>query len=96
MATITATENPMSVVAADTNDNILMFEENELIGSPLATAFITVVTGTFKFNVGGLATQANAASYTVGDVVPPIPFKPGVGFHFKANAISDAFKVSAI
>lgn len=38
-------------------------------------AFITVVTGTFKFNSGGPCTETNA-SFTE-EIVPPIPFING-------------------
>lgn len=63
--------------AADGADHEIVFhtEFNQLMEARQA-AFIKIVSGTFKFNVGGSTTESNA-SFTSSDTVPPIPFING-------------------
>lgn len=64
--------------AADSIDHEIQWhtEFNLLLGANTQVAFIKVVSGTFKFNVGGPTTETNA-SYTSSDTVQPIPFING-------------------
>lgn len=64
--------------AADSTDHEIQFhtEFNPILGAYTQIAFIKVVSGTFKFNVGGPTTESNA-SYTSSDTVEPIPFMNG-------------------
>lgn len=64
---------------ADGIDHEIQFhtEFNSLLGAATQVAFIKVVTGTFKFNIGGPTSESNA-SFTSSDTVQPIPFINGV------------------
>lgn len=57
-------------------------------------AFITVITGTFKFNVGGPCSESNA-TYT-DEKVEPIPFINGVrNIHYQCTS-AGTFRISFI
>lgn len=56
-------------------------------------AYITVISGTFKFNVGGSCTETNA-SFT--SAVPPIPFVNGSQNIFYQATTGGTFTISFI
>lgn len=89
---------PQAITAtADGTDHELLFsaEFNSLFGST-QVAFINVVAGTFKFNVGGPTTETNA-SYTSTDLVQPIPFQNGGVLSFRYRCTSaGSFSISVI
>lgn len=68
-------------------------EFNELLGTN-QTAFITVITGVFKFNVGGPCTETNA-TYT-DEKVEPLPFINGVQNIFYQATTGGTFRISFI
>lgn len=98
MATKKSTANPGFVLTVDTNVNYITIEDADakLLSAGVALAFVVVTVGTFKFNGAGAADDADATTFTVGDVIPPIPFNPAVGLSYKATTIGDTFKVSFV
>lgn len=56
-------------------------------------AFISVVSGTFKFNVVGDCSETNA-TYTSSDRVPPIPFVNGSQNIFYQATVGGTFTIS--
>lgn len=79
---------------ADGNSHEIQFatEFNNLCGS-VQVAFITVVSGTFKFNVGGPCSESGA-TYTSSDKVEPIPFINGGQNIFYQATVGGTFRVS--
>lgn len=78
MADIISAIPQMITAGADGNSHEIQFDGGEfdtLLGS-LSVAFITVISGTFKFNVGGPCSESNA-TYTA-EKVEPLPFINGV------------------
>lgn len=77
---------PQLITAAADGDHEIQFsaEFNQSLRED-QIAFITVVTGTFKFNSGGPCTETNA-TFTA-ERVPPIPFINGVrNIHYEATS----------
>lgn len=68
-------------------------EFNTLLGET-QIAFIKVVTGTFKFNVGGPCSETNA-TYT-DEQVQPLPFINGVQNIFYQATTGGTFSISFI
>lgn len=97
MANITVSKNPFKVVAADTNENILVLPSSilrKLLGGPTTTLFIEVVNGTFRFSVGqAIEASADEPQYTVGAKFP-VTVSDLSRLRFKANAASDAFNLT--
>ena len=97
MANINVTKNPYKVVAADTNENILVLPTSllrKLLGGPVTVLFIEVVTGTFRFSVGqAIESSADEPTYTTGAKFP-VTVADASKLRFKANAASDAFNIS--
>lgn len=89
---------PQTITAtADGTDHELLFsaEFNQMLGAT-QIAFITVISGTFKFNVGGPTTETNA-SYTSSDLVEPIPFQNGGALSLRYQSTSaGSFRISII
>lgn len=89
---------PQTISAtADGTDHELLFsaEFNPLFGS-VQTAFIKIVAGTFKFNVGGPITETNA-SFTSADTIQPIPFQNGGALSLRYQCTSaGSFSISVI
>ncbi len=98
MAKNTILSNPVTVTASDTTSTELQFTQSQIIPLELKNvnlAFIKVTVGTFQFNVGS-DVVSTSASYTVGDVVPPIQFTNGAkNIFYKATTISDKFQIVA-
>lgn len=80
---------------ADGNSHEIQFsaEFNTLLGVT-QMAFITVISGTFKFNVGGPCTETNAV-YTA-ERVEPFPFVNGSQNIFYQATTGGTFRVSFI
>lgn len=91
MATITVSNIPELITAADANDNDLLFSSRSGITNPLVV-FIEIVSGTFKFNVGAVA-SLSSATYIAEDKVM-ITIGPGVKLNFKAANAAESFKIS--
>lgn len=68
-------------------------EFNAFMGST-QIAYITVVSGTFKFNVGGSCTETNA-TYTA-EKVEPLPFVNGSQNIFYQATTGGTFKISFV
>lgn len=66
-------------------------EFNNLLGNK-QVAFITVVSGTFKFNVGGDCSETNA-TYTA-EKVEPLPFMNGTKNIFYQATTGGTFRIS--
>lgn len=81
--------------AADGNSHEIQFdpEFNQTLGVT-QMAFITVISGTFKFNVGGPCTETNA-TYTA-EKVEPFPFVNGSRNIFYQATTAGTFRVSFI
>lgn len=94
----TLLSNPVLVTSSDTNSSEVQFTQDQILPTDIrgiVTLFITIVSGTFQFNVGS-AVVSSSASYTVGDTVPPITIVNGAkNLFYKAGAGSQTFKVSA-
>jgi hypothetical protein len=88
MATTQITNIPELVTVGDTSENVLQFAK--AVNSQGDTVFITIVNGTFKFNVFGLAALSNA-TYTAGDTVA---ITHNGFINYKATA-TGSFKITA-
>ena len=97
MADIAVTRNPMKVVAADTNENILVFDNvalQRMSTKPQTLLFLEVKTGSFKFSAGlAISGAADEVLYSEGDKVA-ISVTDADRLRFKATASSDVFNVS--
>lgn len=89
---------PQTISATvDGVDHELLFsaEFNPLFGS-VQTAFIKIISGTFKFNTGGPTTETNA-SFTSSDTVQPLPFQNGGNLSLRYRCTSaGSFSISVI
>lgn len=89
---------PQTITAtADGTDHELLFspEFNSMFGAT-QVAFIAIVSGTFKFNVGGSTDETNA-SYTSTDTVQPISFQNGGALSLRYRCTSaGSFSISVI
>lgn len=97
MADILSAVPQLITAAADGSSHEIQFdpgEFNSLLPTSTQVAFIRVVTGVFKFNVGGSCTETNA-SFTDEDV-PPIPFINGTKNIFYQATTGGTFIISAI
>lgn len=92
------TTNPALVTSSDANDTTLVIKCNlPKNGTGERTAFITVVSGTFKFNTGATADNAACPPYIDAEKVEPFVFQvssSGVtDIHFKAAAGAQTFRI---
>lgn len=92
------TTNPALITSADANDTTLVIKCNlPKTGMKERTAFITIISGTFKFNTGASADDADCPSYTNDAKVEPIAFEVSANgdtsLHFKATAGSQTFRI---
>lgn len=92
------TTNPALVTSVDGNDTTLVIKCNlPKNGTGERTAFITVVSGTFQFNVGATADNAACPAYIDDDKVEPIAFQVAssgaTDLHFHAGAGSQTFRI---
>lgn len=92
------TTNPCLITSADANDTVLTIKCKIPPGGPKErTAFITVISGTLKFNVGASADDANCPSYVANDKVEPVSFEVSnngkTTLHFKADAAARTFRI---
>lgn len=97
MAVDTLSAVPQAIAAtADGNSHEIQFDGGEfnVLLREDQLAKITVVTGTFKFNVGGPCTETNA-TYTDDDT-ETIPFINGVKNIFYQCTVAGSFKISFI
>lgn len=86
----------MISAGADGVSHEIQFDGGEfktLLGS-YHVAFITVVSGTFKFNVGGACSESNA-TYTA-EKVEPLPFINGVQNIFYQATSGGTFRISFV
>lgn len=81
---------------ADGSSHEIQFdvEFNNLMGAT-QIAFINVVSGTFKFNVGGPCSETGA-TYTSADLVQPIPFINGSKNIFYEATVGGSFSISFV
>src|SRR5688572_9215127 len=94
------TTNPALITAANGNDTTLVFKCNMPVSGPTVYAQIEVITGTFQFNVGASADDADCPTYVAGDTVPLIPFELSTSsdkaLHFHAANTSETFKIAIV
>lgn len=97
MADITVTKNPVKVVAADTNENTVVFNDmglDKIMTKPQTMLFLEVTVGTFRFSAGKtIASSADEPTYTVGAKLA-ITVSDSERLRFKAAAISDSFNIA--
>lgn len=97
-AKATLLSNPVLVTSSDTSSSEIQFTQVQVIPLELQgvnLAIIKVISGTFQFNVGS-AVVSTSASYTVGDIVPPLQFINGAkNIFYKAGASSQTFQIAA-
>lgn len=96
MANVSMVSNPALVTSPNANTDNTLVPISGIYGvdsSGTITAYIEVVTGTFKFNVG--ATSANStATYIAGDKFI-ITFRPGLDMiQFQSANTSETFRIS--
>lgn len=95
MATITIKNGDLVSSGGTVENEIEVEDSNFLLSRPVATAFITVVSGTIQFGAGGDAITDQQA-WTAGQVAP-IPFRPGYkNVRFKKASAGDSFVFNAI
>lgn len=97
MADILSAIPQLITASADGNSHEIQFdggEFNTLLPGTTQVAFIRVVSGVFKFNVGGPCSETGA-SFTDEDV-PPIPFINGTKNIFYQATTGGTFIISAI
>lgn len=94
MADVAVETIPALITAADTTDNVLIFDEvlEPLLTNPQRIAFIEIVTGTFRFSVGAAIT-GDEPQYTEGEKLP-VTFTDELDLHFKATTNGDQFKLT--
>lgn len=85
----------MITAGADGSSHEIQFspEFAQLLGTT-QIAYITVISGTFKFNVGGACTETNA-TYT-DEKVEPLPFANGSQNIFYQATSGGTFRISFI
>lgn len=93
MANITT--NPQLITSADTNDTELVLAgalvKPGVNGEVIAQ--ITIVSGTFTFNVGASAADSTA-TFTDGDKLLLTFYPSSQNIHYKAGAGSQTFKIA--
>lgn len=91
------TTNPALITSTDGNDTTLVIKCKVSNPREQMYAFITVVSGTFQFNVGASADDADCPTWTSSDTIPPIPIEPSPSgekdLHFHAANSSEVFKL---
>lgn len=95
MADILSAIPQLITAAADGSSHEIQFDGGEfgvLLGD-YQVAFITVVSGTFKFNVGGPCSESGA-TYT-SEKVEPLPFINGAQNIFYQATSGGTFRISA-
>ena len=92
MAKIIIPAIPYSVVAVDTNENVLGIAYPSIERG--VTVRLTVTVGTFKFNVLGDAADSNLSVTVAGTYT--VKIFSGSQIRFKATTIDDAFTVETL
>lgn len=96
MANITVTKAPMKVVAADTNENILVFSDSslqEIMTRPITELIIKVTVGSIVFSVNkAIAGSADEVTSVVDDKLF-ISITEASKLRFKATTIGDTFLI---
>lgn len=95
MADILSAIPQLVTASADGLSHEIQFDGGEF-GTLLGTsqvAFITVVSGTFKFNIGGQCSESGA-TYTA-EKVEPLPFMNGAQNIFYQATTGGTFRISA-
>lgn len=97
MAIISVTRSAVDIIAADTDDNELVFADECVIDRPSQQALIEVLSGTIKFSVGkAINADTDIPALTVGQklVVTLVSGTGKKNLHFKAANAAESFRVS--